>query len=921
MLAISKKLPRLLLLSLLGGMLFSSCLNSGNQKTFTIGFSQCVESDKWRKTMLEGMKRELAFHEHLQFIYKQAEGNSARQIEQVKELLSENIDLLIISPNEAQPLTPIVEEVYNKGIPVIVVDRKIASNFYTAYVGGDNYQVGYMAGEYTASLLKGKGKILEVLGLPGSSPAKERQAGFAKALQNFPDLHIVQEVYGDWVKPKAIEEINRLPLPAKQVDLVFAHNDTMAVGAYEALKKSAVNEKVKIIGIDALPGSGGGIEFVSDRIITASLLYPTGGEEAIQLAMKILNRETFSKENPLQTSVVDSTNVRLMKLQSEKISGQQKDIERQQTMLEESQRVYRNQKTYNNILTLALLGVFILGSMAFYSWRKNRKITKKLRIQNDEISRQRNQLIEYSEKAEMAHQAKLNFFTNISHEFRTPLTLILAPLEELLNNSRTTPATKQTLQLIQKNVIRLLRLVNQLMDFRKIEFRKMQLRATENDLVKFVNEIAASYKLAAQQKQIDFQVFTKERNLNVWFDTTMIDKVIFNLLSNAFKFTNPGGYIFVSLEKNDDSAIIKIEDNGVGMTPDAIEHAFEPFFQGEYENYKGSGLGLALSKELLELHHGTITVKSEKWKGTTFFIRLPLGKEHLQDSEICNEVFSGPFLYDDVKIYTNELTENRLEKEMEIDRPVKKDKSILVIEDNDELRNYLSSKLSESYEVTEAQNGNNALTKAFEAIPDLVICDVVLPGKTGLEITRILKNDVRTSHIPVILLTARNDENQQLEGLRTHADAYVTKPFKLQMLEQTIINLIHNKERTKSHFSGEIMAEEKSQVSKKLDRSFINEFSAIVENNISNDQFGVADICKEMGISRVQLYRKVKALLNCNINDYIVNSRLQKARYYLQHEDLSISEVAFKTGFSSSAYFSTVFKSKFGMSPKAFKEK
>ena len=195
--------------------------------------------------MLEGMKRELAFHEHLQFIYKQAEGNSARQIEQVKELLSENIDLLIISPNEAQPLTPIVEEVYNKGIPVIVVDRKIASNFYTAYVGGDNYQVGYMAGEYTASLLKGKGKILEVLGLPGSSPAKERQAGFAKALQNFPDLHIVQEVYGDWVKPKAIEEINRLPLPAKQVDLVFAHNDIMAVGAYEALKKIRGKRKGK----------------------------------------------------------------------------------------------------------------------------------------------------------------------------------------------------------------------------------------------------------------------------------------------------------------------------------------------------------------------------------------------------------------------------------------------------------------------------------------------------------------------------------------------------------------------------------------------------------------------------------------------------------------------------------------------------
>jgi signal transduction histidine kinase/DNA-binding response OmpR family regulator len=837
----------------------------------------------------------------------------------VKELMKQKPDLLIISPNEAKPLTPIVEEVYKKGIPVIVIDRKVASGAYTAYIGGDNYEVGKLAGQYAAKLLNKKGTIAEVLGLAGSSPAIERHNGFMDALKDYPEMRLIHQLPGQWLRGKAIAEVTKRNAEVAQTDLVFAHNDMMAIGTREAMDRTHPGNQLKIIGIDALPGTDAGLEFVADKKITASILYPTGGDEAIRLALKILNKEEFKKENILNTLVVDSSNVRLMKLQSEKIISQQKDIEKQQVLVEEQKRVYNNQRTFSGILAVALLLLLFLGGAVFYSWRKNKKITHKLQLKNDEISSQQKQLIEMSEKAEVAHQAKLNFFTNLSHEFRTPLTLILSPLEEILASEKMQGGNRQTLQLVHRNVMRLYRLVNQLMDFRKIEFSKMKVRATENDLVGFVKEITESYEVLARKKQIGLRFFTNERVINTWFDVTMIDKVIFNLLSNAFKFTKENGFIHVTMSKENNMAVIKVEDNGVGMGPNALEHAFEPFFQGEYENYKGSGLGLALSKEFIEMHHGQIFVTSEKWKGTSFEIKLPLGKEHLAEDEII-VLPDEDAKAEDAKMYTTELMNDT--EQLHFDSALSNGANrpcILIIEDNDDLRFYLSSRLCYSSDILEAENGLDALDIAFANIPDLIICDVMIPGKNGLDVTRILKNDVRTAHIPVILLTARSEEKQRIEGLETKADAYLTKPFNLQVVSETVRTLLTNREKMKSHYSSEIFREEKSQAGKKLDRKFISEFCGIVESNIANEKFSVDDICKQMALSRIQLYRKVKIVLNCNVNDYIVTTRLQKAKYYMQHEDLSISEIAYKTGFSSAAYFSTVFKSKFGSTPTDFK--
>ncbi len=904
-------------------ILISSSCNRNKPNEFVIGFSQCVESDNWRKTMLEGMKRELAFHPGVQFIYRQADGNSEKQIEQVRELIDKKIDLLIISPNEAQPLTPIVETAFSKGIPVIVVDRKISTPLYTAYVGADNYQIGNMAGQYAVHLLKGKGHLLEISGLPASSPAMERHKGFTDALKNYDSLQLVKQVNGQWLKDTARSEFSKIVDQVRDVDLIYAQNDMMAFAVHEVLKSKGLDGKIKIIGVDGLPGPGLGMQFVSDKILTATMLYPTGGEESIRIAMQILNKENYNKENILQTSVVDSTNVQLMKLQTDKISSQQKDIERQQVMIAEQQRIYNNQRTFLYILVSTLVLAVALGGIVLYSLRQNRKINKKLEIQNAEISRQKNQLVKMSAKAEAAHTAKVNFFTNISHEFRTPLTLIIGPLDELLENPKHSNITRQSLTIIQKSVIRLLRLVNQLMDFRKIEFNKMKVKASENDLVSAVNEILEPYKKIAHKRHIDLRLITKERQLNAWFDVSMFDKVLFNLLSNAFKFTRDEGFIHVYLEKDEaaNCARIKVQDNGVGMTNDAVDHAFEVYYQGEYENYKGSGLGLALSRELIQLHHGEIAVISEKWKGTTFEIRLPLGYEHLEPEELVEKQDRKAALYEDEKIYTTELHESDHSKEGLVMVKNAKEFSILIVEDDPDLRNFLVNRLSTTYDILEADNSNSAMQQAFDAVPDLLILDVIIPGKNGMELTNIFKTDIRTSHIPIILLTIKTEIETQIEGMKSMADAYLTKPFNLQFLEENVKSLLANREKLKAHFTGEISADMKSHISNKLDRKFINEFSALVESNIANENFSVEEICKYMGISRVQVYRKIKALLGCNVNDYILNTRLQKAKYLLQHEELTIGEVAYKVGFSSPAYFSTVFKSKFGLTPKVYKEK
>ena len=899
------------------------CSQEEEEKEFLIGFSQCTGGDAWRRAMHEEMKREVSFYPEIKLEIKDAENNSSQQIEHIREFLAQNVDLLIVSPNESEPITPVVEEAFEKGIPVIVVDRRTNSSLYTAYVGANNYEIGKLAGDYIAKLLNGKGRIVEVWGLKGSSPARDRHRGFIEAIADYENIELIGEVNGDWEKEIAKEKFSKSSFAEQQdYELVFAHNDVMALGVHESLNGKKAYNDLKFIGIDGLGGPNGGLQFVEDGILDATFLYPTGGEEIIRLAGKILYNEPFEKENILNSTVIDGRNVHLMKQQTNKILSQQRSIERQQNRINEQIQIYRTQRTLLYVVLGSLLVIVVLGGLALLALREKQEMNKVLTRKNKEVVSQRNEIAKMARKADKATEAKLKFFTNISHEFRTPLTLILGPVEDVLR-SDISPDLKKDMLLVRKNANRLLKLVNQLMDYRKVENKKMKFRASENDIIGFVQEIASSFQRLAAKRKINFEVRSKLKELKVYYDADKLDKVLFNLLSNAFKFTKDGGTITIDLELSDryDRVIILVEDNGKGMTKEDAEHAFDRFYSGDSNSNLSTGLGLALSREFVKLHKGEISVVSEKWKGTKFIISLPLGKEHLQEGEIVVQDEENPVTSKSSLAVWDAEQEVYIESyELEEEAKKVKEHTLLLIEDNEELREFLKKRFLKEYNVVEAPDGILGLNQAFETVPDLVICDVMLPNKNGLEVTEALKSDLRTSHIPVVLLTAKDTVEQKIEGIQSGADLYVTKPFSYQYLHERVKGLIKSREMLREHYNSEIQVDTKAvSAPKQLDKKFINEFIAVVEQNLSNADLNANEIAAKLGLSRVQLYRKVKALVGYSVNDYVVNVRLKKARHLILHTDMNISEIAYEVGFASPAYFSTTFKNHFKVTPSEFK--
>jgi signal transduction histidine kinase/DNA-binding response OmpR family regulator len=898
--------------------LLVGCSELTSPPKYTIGFSQCTNGDAWRQAMLAGMKKELSFYPEVDFRMKDAHDDSRLQQQHIREFLREKVDLLIVSANEAEPITPIVEEAFNRGIPVVILDRRTTSKLYTAYVGGNNLEVGQAAGNYVGSLLKGRGNALEILGAPGASPAVDRHRGFVQALAAYPGLHLVAEVHGDWKRPSVLARLPAVLRQHPETNLIFAHNDRMALGAYQVCKQLGLNQRIRVIGVDGLPGPQGGIQFVQDGVLSATLLYPPGGEEAIRTAMKILRQESFDKENTLSTMVIDSTNVLTMKLQTEKLANQQQDIQRQQQLLQQQRDTYASQQTVLYVLAAALLGAAVLGLLVWRAFQANRRINRQLGEQNQEILSQRNQIQAFAEQARVETEAKLRFFTNFSHELRTPLTLILGPVEEMLTSGPELPAAqRQDLGLVRRNAQRLLQLVNQLMDFRKIDVGKMPVRATEGNLVAFVREIMDVFERPARQRGISLRFLPAEPVVSMWFDVNILDKVFFNLLSNALKFTPDRGHITVTIQPAlaDGTVRVSVEDDGRGISDEDKAHIFEWFYQGQQSVTRGSGMGLALALGLTRLHQGQLTFSSQPGKGSTFVVTLPWELPASLRSDSPAALVSPAFALDE----GNAPPGFAPEAATPLASGTGSESLVLVIEDNPEVNAFLTQKLQPHFQVSTAFDGATGLRLAAETIPDLIICDVMMPELSGLEVVAQIKGDWRTSHIPVVLLTARNAPEQQVEGVQAGADLYLTKPFNPTFLLESLRTLLANREKQREHFRRELSVNTATVAPQRVDQKFLANLTAIVEANLNRSDLSVEDIARSLGISRVQLYRKVKAVLGTGVTDFIQGIRLTKARQLLLDDELTIAEVAYQLGFSSPSYFSTSFKARYQVSPSEFR--
>lgn len=878
-------------------LLLFSCLSEEKAK-YTIGFSQCLTSDSWRRDMQAGLERELSFYPEVKLITKDAKAINQLQIRQIQEFIDQKVDLLIVSPNESAFITPVIEKAYRSGIPVIVLDRRTLSNNYTAFVGANNILVGKNGGIYAKILLKGHGNILEVGGARDITPFFDRHEGFKSIIQENSGLKIIKTIWDAGNK----DSLKAFFIKHPETDLVFTHNDRLAYDVYEVCEELKIRNKIKIIGVDGLNGKNDGLELVQKGKIDATILYPTGGEEAIQTAIKILKNQPYKKENQLLTTIISPENVGIMISQFNKITEQQNDIERQARKLKDLNQIYSSQRNVLYITLLLLTLVLGIGGVLVLVFKEKQLSNKMLAQQNEEIIQQKEEIERVSLQAKEATEDKMRFYSYISHEFKTPLSLILTPTTDLLHRKTfDSRDSRPVLELIQKNANRLLRLVDQILDLRKIDAGKIALNSSTYDLVSFIADIVNDFKYKAQRSQIDLLFICSFKELAYTFDASKLDKVLFNLLSNAFNHTPKGGLIHITLLKSSTNVEILIRDNGCGMTETEKQNAFELFYSGNQHISFSTGLGLALSREFVNLHQGEITLDSEKNKGTTFKITLPYSEN--------NTVF------EQLPVFNRNIEEQA--DEPEIVEEINSDVSILIIEDNKDLSTFLKTKLSVNYLVKTANTAEEGWDLILSGIPDLIISDVMLPGQDGFSLTQKVKEDFRTSHIPVILLTAKGRIESQIEGTKAGADAYMAKPFNQLLLEEQVRNLLENRDRMRRRFSNEVTNFSNIQQN---ERKFLMDFELFIEKYLKDSTLSVEKISREMGMSRVQLYRKITALTNKNVNDYIAEYKIKKAKQLLANSSKNVTEIAYELGFNNPSYFTTFFKQKTDKTPSEWRQ-
>ena len=898
---------------LLSILCLAGILMSCTQKhtRYRIGVSQCSD-DEWRHKMNNEIVREALFYDGVEVEIRTAKDNNRNQIADIKYFIDKKVDLLIVAPNEAAAITPVVEKAYRQGIPVVVIDRKILSDKYTAFVGADNYEIGKDVGQYILNRLHGKGKVLEITGLEGSTPAMERHKGLTDVLKEEPGIEITASVDGAWLQSVAGEKMDSVFQTNKNIDLVFAQNDRMAIGAYLSARQQQLEKEMLFVGIDALPGKEYGVEQIINGVLDATFIYPTGGDKVVQVAMDILEKRPYERDTKLSTALVDKTNARVMQLQTDHITEQDGKIERLNNQVNEYLSRYSAQTMFlYACLIILLLFAALLAIIVRAYWTKNR-MNMELSRQKKKLEEQRDQLISLSKQLEEATHAKLVFFTNISHDFRTPLTLVADPVEQLLEDKALTPRQQSLLKVVHKNVHILLRLVNQILDFRKYENDKLELVRANMNLRVQLQEWSHSFQTLALKKHIHFvlEVNDDRADYLMAVDAEKMERVYFNLLSNAFKFTPENGTITVTLstltkEEGGRYARLVVADTGSGISVQHIRHIFDRFYQIDV-NHAGSGIGLALAKAFVELHGGEITADSVEGKGTVFTVDIPMTVVEEPSADLVQEP----------RITQQTVVEELEDMETEEQIPDENKECILIIDDNADVRDYVKSLLKEEYTVIEAPDGRAGLKKAMKYVPDAIICDVMMPVMDGLECCRKLKTELQTSHIPVMLLTACSLDEQRIQGFECGADSYISKPFNSKLLLVRLRNLMDNHKRLKQFF-GDKTTLSKESVSD-VDKGFVDRFRELIEENLADSELSVEDLGGKMGLSRVQLYRKIKALTNYSPNELVRIARLKKAASLLASSEKTISEITYEVGFTSPSYFTKCYKEYFGESPTDF---
>lgn len=702
-------------------LVFVSC----SDRRTVIGVSQCSD-DLWRQKVNREIKIGQYQYKNVDVVFASADNNGQRQARQIDSLVKAKVDLLVVAPSDVKTVAPAIERAYRAGIPVILYDRMIESTHYTAYIGTDNVAIGREVADYLAHQLQGRGTVVEITGERGSTPVADRHRGFMQGMKAFPQIQVVT-LEGDWNLAGAKKLMRQYMDAGKPVDAVFGHNDAEAWGAQQAAKDKNREKHMLFVGIDGLPGENQGVDLVAKGVMTASYIYPTKGEAIVPLAMNILQGKPYKRMNYFQSALVTAENAKLIDMQYKEIEDQTADLNTIYSSINEYMKMYRWQKI---ISILAVAVVVLLLIMIFYR--------RKVRREKEKLNEQRKQMAD----------DKIAFFTNVSHQLRTPLTLVSGPLNRLMQADNYTEEQKMLLQVVLRNV--------------------GQLETLTADVLNFKEQVDAMNQASADE---------------------------------------------------------------------------------------------ACEKEL--------------------------SQHVLRDSR----------------------------HQMLLQQDVEELSTILIVDDNEDIRSYLRVLLAGQYYVIEASDGQNGLRLAKESVPDLIVSDVMMPVMDGLTFCSKIKEDEVTSHIPVILLTARSEESQRIEGYEHGADAYITKPFSDHLLLVRISNLLQARRQRKNDEAKQMLSAEDIQTDEPGERMFLERFKKAAKSHIGDANLRMDDLGSELSLSKVQMYRKVKALTGKTPAEVLREMRMQKAYSLLKQTDKTISEVAAEVGFAIPGYFSACFKKQFGINP------
>ena len=923
---------------------------SDNRKQYLVGVSLCADKEWYSK-----LHRELEvmgyISDSIDVKIKSANADSKMQIAQIDSFINMGVQLLIVAPNKENDIDAAIERAYKSGIPVILYERKIKSDNYTAFIGCDNYKIGYNMGKYIANELKGKGRIVEIMGRKGSTPTVARSRGFEDALKTCPDMHIVYRDYATWNKNLAGNVMARALRQAKDIDYVFAQSDIMAYGAYLAAKKAVPDNKIKFAGVDGVIGVTGetrGIDLVREGILNASYLNPTSGDEVIKIATNILHGKKVKKENDLAASILTPDNVELTLIATRTADRKMNILTALHHQVDKYEKYNERKSLWIWLLALCLASISLAAVSIYRSYRTKNRLFLQLAKKNDELEKLNREVMELT-------NSRLNFFTNVSHELRTPLTLILDPMERILDDNTLGSKTRHLLNIVNRNAMLLKHLVDDIMDFRKVQAGEMKLNLTRFDLAERLREQTDAFYPSAEKKNISLEIDTDHfARKQITADEDKICRIVSNLIGNAIKYTHVGGSVFVTLADTPDGRIlISVKDTGIGISEEDSKKVFDRFFQAS-GNMGGTGIGLAVVKAYTELHHGEATVKSKIGEGSDFRIIIPCSQEGFATADTLDDSNAPAPTTIDCIDDSNALSAGHAAGNAAAVPSADSDKpKLLVIDDNIDIREYIRTTFAGEYDIMESDNGREGLEMAIKYVPDIVVSDVMMPQMNGMDFCSALKQNPATCHIPVILLTAKVLDDQKIEGYEHGADSYITKPFNSKILRARIENLINSRRMLCSLFAATAtgttgkndtsgmtditgsaaIALTNATVSKEAapagtadkadtaaeindtDRKFITQLHRIVEENLTDTDFGVEEISGEIGLSRVQLYRKVKAITGMTVVDLLRKARLNRAKALLAETDKSISEIAYEVGFSSPSYFTKCYKDEYKILP------